>query len=222
DIGEALKTHAVTVVHGLRGAGKTTLAAAYADKHRGDYRATWWIRAQTDSTMRADLVALGVRLNWISADAKEEEALAAVVERLRGEGEGLLLIYDNAVDAASIRPYLPLGGESKALVTSNAHAWRGIAEPLELRLWPKETGADYLFARTGRTAERAAAEALSEALGGLPLAHEQAAAYCERLDMSLADYHARFDAAPAKFLDCARHAPPEHPDRVTVAETRRL
>jgi TIR domain len=44
EIGEALKRHAVTVVHGLRGAGKTTLAAAYAEKHRGDYRATWWIR----------------------------------------------------------------------------------------------------------------------------------------------------------------------------------
>jgi ATP-dependent DNA ligase len=27
--------------------GKTTLAAAYAERHRGDYRATWWIRAQT-------------------------------------------------------------------------------------------------------------------------------------------------------------------------------
>jgi hypothetical protein len=31
----------------------------------------------------------------------------------------------------------------------------------------------------------AAAEALSEALGGLPLAHEQAAAYCERLGEKL-------------------------------------
>jgi hypothetical protein len=121
EIGEALKRHAVTVVHGLRGAGKTTLAAAYAEKHRGDFRATWWIRAQTESTMRTDLVALGVRLNWVGADAKEQEALAAVLERLRGEGEGLLLMYDNAIDAPSLRPYLPVGGESKALVTSNAH-----------------------------------------------------------------------------------------------------
>jgi hypothetical protein len=150
------------VVHGLRGAGKTTLAAAYAEKHRGDYRATWWIRAQTEPTLRADLVALGVRLNWAGADAKEEEVLATVLEQTRGEGEGLLLIYDNAVDAASLRPYLPLGGEAKALVTSNAHAWRGIANVVELPLWPKETGADYLIARTERSAERAAAEALSE------------------------------------------------------------
>ena len=89
---------AITALHGLRGVGKTTLAAAYAELRRADYRATWWIRAQTEPTMRADLVALGVRLGWVAADEKEEPALTAVRERLRDEGERLLLIYDNAVD----------------------------------------------------------------------------------------------------------------------------
>src|ERR1700730_14679863 len=42
---------AITAVHGLRGVGKTTLAAAYAEKHRG-YRATWWVRAQTESAFK--------------------------------------------------------------------------------------------------------------------------------------------------------------------------
>ena len=64
-----------------------------------------------------------------------------------------------------------------------------------------------------------AAEALSEALGGLPLAHEQAAAYCERLDISLADYRRRFEAAPARLLDDARDAPAEYHDGLTVAKT---
>jgi tetratricopeptide (TPR) repeat protein len=210
---------AITALHGLRGVGKTTLAAAYAERQRGDYRATWWIRAQTEPTMRADLVGLGVRLKWVAADEKEEPALAAVMERLRLEGSGILLIYDNAIDAESLRPYLPRGGAARVLVTSNAHAWRGVAQPVEIRLWPKEIGADYLIARTGRAGERAAAEALSVALGGLPLAHEQAAAYCERLDMALAEYHARFDAAPAKLLDDTRHAPAEYHDGLTVAKT---
>ena len=178
---------AITALHGLRGVGKTTLAAAYAERHRGDYRATWWIRAQTPDGMRADLVALGVRLNWVAPDEKEEPALKTVMERLVHEGEGILLIYDNAVDADALKPCLPRGGVARVLVTSNAHAWRGVAAPVEIRLWPKEIGADYLIARTGRTAERAAALALSEALGGLPLAHEQAAAYCERLELPLAE-----------------------------------
>jgi hypothetical protein len=160
--------------------------------------------------MRTDLIALAVRLGWIAATEKEEPAVAAVMERLRHESEGVLLIYDNATDADALRPYLPRGGAAKVLITSNAHAWRGIAEPVEIRLWPKEIGAEYLIARTGRDAERPAAEALSEALGGLPLAHEQAAAYCERLDISLAQYDRRFAATPTCLLDDERHAPAEY------------
>jgi hypothetical protein len=66
---------AITALHGLRGVGKTTLAAAYAERHRGDYRATWWIRAQTESTMRADLVGLGVRIGWVTADDRRSRRL---------------------------------------------------------------------------------------------------------------------------------------------------
>jgi hypothetical protein len=206
---------AITALHGLPGVGKTALAAVYADRHRGDYRATWWLKAQTEITMRADLVGLGIRLGWVGADDKEGSAVAAVMGRLHHGGEGILLIYDNAIDADSLRPYLPRGGTAKVLVTSNAHAWRGVAVPVEIRLWPKEIGADYLIARTGRERERAAAESLSEALGGLPLAHEQAAVYCERLKISLAEYGRRW----TRLLDDERHAPPEYHDGRTVAKT---
>jgi hypothetical protein len=64
----------IAALHGMRGVGKTTLAAAYAERYRADYRATWWIRAQTEENLRADLVALGVRLGWVAADEKEEPA----------------------------------------------------------------------------------------------------------------------------------------------------
>lgn len=210
---------AITVLHGLRGVGKTTLAAAYAERHRGDLRATWWLRAQTAAGMQSDLIALGVRLGWIPRDEKEEPALAAVMERLRHEGEGILLIYDNSIEADTLKPFLPRGGAAQVLITSNAHAWRGVAELIEIRLWPAEIGADYLIARTDREVERAAAKDLSEALGGLPLAHEQAAAYCERLQVPLAEYRRRFEVTPARLLDDEEDAPSEYHDRLTVAKT---
>jgi tetratricopeptide (TPR) repeat protein len=210
---------AITALHGLRGVGKTTLAAAYAERHRSDYRAIWWIRAQTEPTMRTDLVALGVRLGWVGREDKEEPAFTAVMDGLRNDGEGILLIFDNAIDADKLKSYLPSGGAARVVVTSNTHAWRRLAEPVEIRLWPKNIGADYLVARTGREGERQAAEALSEALGGLPLAHEQAAAYCERLETSLAEYIKRFNAAPARLLDDNRDAPAEHNDGMTVAKS---
>ena len=167
---------AMIAVHGPRGAGKTTLAAAYAERHRGEYRATWWVRAQTEDSMRADLFALGVRLGWVEPDEKEAADFEKVVERLRREGEGLLIVYDNAPNADALEPFLPKGGAARVLVTSTEPTtWRRRAAPLELKLWSRDIGADYLIVRSGRAAERAEAEALSDALGGLPLAHEQAA-----------------------------------------------
>jgi tetratricopeptide (TPR) repeat protein len=209
---------ATATLYGLRGVGKTTLAAAYAQRHKADYRATWWITAQTPDAMRADLISLGVRLGWVAADQKEDAALERVRDGLRDEGEGLLLIYDNAVDAASLRPHLPTAGAARALVTSNSPAWREVAATVEVRVWPKEVGADYLIARTGRDQERAEAEALSEALGGLTLAHQQAAAYCERLGVSLSEYRKRFEAAPARLLDAAKYASAEYHGGLTAAK----
>ena len=105
------------------------------------------------------------------------------------------------------------------LVTSNAPDWRGLAAPIELKLWPKDIGAEYLIARTRRAAERAHAEPLSEALGGLPLAHEQAAAYCERLSISFADYARHLAATPIKLLDAEKDAPLDYHNKLTVAKT---
>jgi hypothetical protein len=132
-----------------------------------------------------------MRFGWVGAHVEEAPALAVVMERLQDEGEGILLSFDNAIGADPLRPYLP-HGLARVIVTSNAHAWRGVAEPVQIRLWPKEIGADYLVARTGREEEREVAAPLSNALDGLPLAHEQAAAYCERLEISIAEYGRRF------------------------------
>jgi hypothetical protein len=155
----------------------------------------------------------------LAAGEKGEPALEIVRERPRNEGEGLLFIYHNAIDAASVRPFLPTAGVARALLTSNADVWRGLAAPVEIRVWPKEVGADFLVARAGRPAERYDAEALSEELAGLPLAHEQAAAYCERLGASFAEYRKRFKAAPARLLDADKDASADYHGGLTVAKT---
>jgi hypothetical protein len=127
---------AVTALHGLRGVGKTTLAAAYAERHRADYRATWWIKAETETTMRADLVGLGVQLGWVAVDAPEEQAMEAVLGRLRAEAEGILLIYDNAIGPKELGRFLPRGGRTRIIVTSNAPNWGAVAAPVEIESGP--------------------------------------------------------------------------------------
>ena len=154
---------------------------------------------------------LGVRLGWVAADEKEEPALAAVMERLRHEGDGILLIYDNANN-----PRCRLSTLSAARRGGANHCYVERAKlERRRRTWSKsrfgrtKIGADYLDrAELDVATSVMAALALSEALGGLPLAHEQAAAYCDR-----PRYFARtstvtqFEAAPAKLLDTEKDAP---------------
>ncbi|WP_315837152.1 tetratricopeptide repeat protein [Bradyrhizobium prioriisuperbiae] len=212
----------IAALHGLRGVGKTTLAAAFAERHSKAYKVTWWIRAQSEATICADLVALGLKLGWITPENDQNVALALVLDRLHHEGENILLIYDNAARVADIKRYLPRGA-CRIIVTSNASNWLDIAAAtVEIKTWSKTTGAKYLLARTGRKKERDAAAALSDLLGGLPLAHEQAAAYCERLDVSFDEYQRRFVAATESMLDKERDAPDAYHDGRTVAATFRM
>ena len=204
--------------YGLRGVGKTILAAAYAQTHLAEFRVVWWLRAETAPTLRADLAALAIRLRWIRPDAGEDAALAAALDGLRRDGGGILLIYDNAIGVGELRPYMPKAGAARILITSNAAAWRAVATPIEIAAWPAEIGAGYLLARTGRTDERDAAMRLSEMLGGLPLAHEQAASYVEHLEISIAAYIQRFDATPERLLDHAGHAPADYHGGLTVSK----
>jgi len=213
---------AIVALHGLRGVGKTILAAAYARQHEAAHRATWWLRAQTVTTLRADLAALAVRLGWVRPDAAEKAACLAAVDGLQRDGAGILLIYDNAIDAAGLLSYLPKAGACSIIVTSNARAWRTLAVPLEISLWSATVGADYLIARTGRSERRNDAETLSTALGGLPLAHEQAAAYVEYLELDFADYLRRLAAAPARLLSDASHAPAGYHGGLPVAKAFQL
>lgn len=213
---------AIAVLHGMPGVGKTTLAAAYAERQRMIRRAVWWIRAQVGASMCADIAELGAKLEWVASGEEEEPAAFAVLDRLRREGDGVFLVYDNANDADELRRFLPMSGGARILVTSNRPDWRGIAETIDVQTWSEEIGSLYLVMRSGQENERKSARGLSRALGGLPLAHEQAAAYCEKKGVSLADYLRRFEKNSERMLGRPEDAPREHNDGQTVATAFRL
>ena len=106
-------------------------------------------------------------------------------------------------------------------MTSNSPTWQAIATRSKSG-FGRRIGADYLIARTGRDRERADAEALSDSLGGLPLAHEQAAAYCERLDVSLAEYRSASKPAGAAAGRGEGRAGRTFMERLTVAKAFNL
>jgi hypothetical protein len=99
--------------------GLTLLAAADAEKHRSDYRATWWIRRRP----RPPCAPISSRSAYGSAglaDDKENDVLADVMERLRDNGDGPLLI-DNAIDA---NEHLLAARYRHMLAASKFSGWR--------------------------------------------------------------------------------------------------
>ena len=232
---------AIAVLYGLRGVGKTTLAAAYAEEHRGDYRATWWIRAQAESSMRADLIALGVRLGWVGAvekepppveavmqrlsrdadeaDAKELLAVEAVMQRLPQDGDGILLVFDNAMDASAIKPYLPRGGTARVLVTSNCACLAGGGgagrnpnmAQGDRRRLSDGENRPCSRSRRGRGSIRHSV--------AFPLPTNKPVRIASGSAFLLLTTASASQATPARLLDNARDAPAEYHEGLTVAKT---
>jgi tetratricopeptide (TPR) repeat protein len=212
----------IAAIHGLSGVGKTMVAAAYATDHRNDYRATWWVNAATPEAMQTGLVSLGVRLRWVPSDMGQEVAFPRVIERLADTADDILLIFDNALDPDAIAPYLPKAGRCRILVTTNSDVWRKHAIFIHLTPWAKEAAAQFLVARTGETELLKDAEMLTEEFGGLPLALEMAAAYCENEGIGLAEFHRRYGAKKLEFLAKEKYAPTEYKGGVPVVATFNL
>ena len=117
------------VIHGLGGIGKTRLAVEHAWRRRGDYPGgVFFVAAETPERLRASLAALAAPDLLALPEgrqAAEEEAVAAVLRRLR-ERSGWLMILDNADDAeaaAAVEALVPRLDRGRVLITSRWTSW---------------------------------------------------------------------------------------------------
>jgi len=195
--GQAAALVPTTALHGMGGVGKTQLALAYAHHYQDDYQLGWWIPAETELTITAALAALAAELG-LPADLPPAE-MAARLLGLLADQDGWLLVFDNAPGAAALAPFLPGRGGGHVLVTSRNAAWQGVADPLAVDVLPLEQAVHLLRQRSGDPDERAAV-ALAGALGRLPLALEQAAAYTSQYGLTLTEYLELFDERRAELL----------------------
>jgi hypothetical protein len=203
----------VIALVGLAGVGKTQLAVEYAYAAKADYDLVWWVRAHDLDVAHIDMAQLAAEpaLNLgISAEFAPKEAVRALGRWLQRH-DRWLLILDNLDDPAQLRVLLPptVGGD--VLVTSRYGSdWKGMAEPIAVEPLGLEDAAGFLLARSGDE-DRAAAVALAEVLGGLPLALEQAAAFvAETKIFALAGYQGMFASCSARLFEQGRPDDREH------------
>ncbi|MFI5916824.1 tetratricopeptide repeat protein [Dactylosporangium sp. NPDC051541] len=207
------------VVHGLGGVGKTELALQFTDGHRNRYNPVWWINADSVENITAGLAALTRTLEpkWPASSSAGDTA--AWAQRWLATHDGWLLVLDNVVDLAAIQPVLATGSNGRVIVTSRRYLdWQTLSlTPLALPVLTADAGIDLLLRRTGRSTERAEAEALVDDVGGLPLALSHAAAYLvERQHVSIAQYRLWLAEQPTRILSARALA---HPSDDVVART---
>jgi len=188
-------------ISGLGGVGKTQLALEYAYRHAGEYAVVWWLRAETPATLADDYAALAPHLG-VTLVADQGAVIREVRAEL-GRRDRILLVFDNATEPGSIKPYLPVGPGARVIVTTRAQNWPG-AEAQDVAELAIEKAVEFLLKRSGQTdgpAAKQAAEEVAKRLGCLPLALEQAAAYVEACGKSLADYAALLEQRGLEVLE---------------------
>jgi SEFIR domain-containing protein/NB-ARC domain-containing protein len=194
-------------IAGLGGVGKTQTAVEYAYRHRDQYRAVLWIRADTETSLASGYRALAKVLGLSEKDETDSTKVVAAVRRWLGREPGYLLILDNADDPTLVKPYLPPNPRGHVLLTARAHNFDvlGIRRPIGLPVLTPGEALEFLVKRTGREgpldpAEQDAARILAGELGYLPLALEQAAAYMVEHEEAFAVYLAAYRALRLSYL----------------------
>jgi Tfp pilus assembly protein PilF len=214
-------------ISGLGGIGKTLTAIEYAYRHRDQYRAVLWSRADSRDALVSGFTAIASLLDLPEKDERDANVAAEAVHRWLERQTGWLLILDNVEDLAGVvRPFLPASETGHVLITTRLQATGAIAQSVELEKMELEEGALFLLRRAkviapdapleaACEADRKPAREITEEVAGLPLALDQAAAYIEETPSTPAKYVKLYRTEGATLRDRRGKLATDH-DSVTI------
>ena len=181
-----------TVLVGMRGCGKTQLAASLAEQcEEANWNLVAWINAVSPDTIQSDLVELAKRLKIDTSDQPDQDVIVRrCLDHLKSAAPtDRLIVFDNVEDINHLTGLIPSGdGVRVVATTTNKVGWEDQGwNSIKVGVFDRNTSIEYLLTVTNSD-DRDAADALAERLGDLPLAIAQAAATARHKDLSLARY----------------------------------
>ena len=208
-----------TVLTGMRGSGKTQLAAAVAARCEEEgWPLVAWIHAASRKEIIVDLYEVALR---IGIDAPKNIPLEVVVRRLMdhlrsANGSNSLFVFDNVENPDDLRDLIPEGAGVRTIITTTRRLdWD---DPWWLRLtvgaFDREQSITLLCGHTGDT-DREAADRIADALGDVPLAITQAAATAKGGGYILSGYLDRLSHHPLE-SSISRLEGDDYPDAVGI------
>ena len=209
-----------TVLTGMRGSGKTQLAAAVAARCEEEgWLLVAWIHAASRKEILAGLYELALR---IGIDAPQNIPLEVIVRRLldrlrSAESADRLFVFDNVENPDDLRDLIPEGAGVRTLITTPHHLdWDGLGWlRVTVGVFGREQSISLLCEHTG-DAHREAADRIADALGDVPVAIIQAAATAQQGGYSLSGYLDRLSHHPLE-SSMSRLEGASYPDAVGIA-----
>ena len=219
---DAVFTHAEpkTVLTGMRGSGKTQLAATVAAKCENEgWPMVAWINAASRTELVADLYELAILTGIdVPKDVPPEIIVRRFLDQLRSaDAADRLFVFDNVENLDDLKGLTPEDNGVRAIITTTRHLdWESLGWlPLPVGVFEREQSIALLCEHTGDT-HRDAADQIAEALGDLPVAVAQAAATAKSGRYSLSNYLERLSNHPLE-SSIRRLEGDDYPDAVGIA-----
>ena len=225
-LNQASQKALVVVLTGTQGTGKTQLAASHA---RAMVAASWrliaWVNARDSESVRVGLAAVADATGLSGGGSARSPADAghAVRRWLEADGERCLLVFDNAEDLDVLRPFVPVEGAARVLITTDRESAADLGATVPVSVFSADEAHAFLEGRTG-LADRTGAAALAAELGYLPLALDQAAGTIAGRRLGHGTYLQRLRATPVAeaLVHDERTTEQPYPKRVAEAVLQSL
>jgi tetratricopeptide (TPR) repeat protein len=186
----------ICAVTGLRGVGKTQLAAAYARQRLADgWGLVGWINAESRQSLVSGLAAVAGRLGVADPRGDSEKSASRLRDELQSRAADGLLVLDNALSPEDVAPFLIANGGTQIVITSANQEFAQLGVPVNVSVFTTGESVRYLRERADLTDAEGAA-AIAAELGYLPLALAQAAAALSNQRLSWQEYLERLRTVP--------------------------
>jgi tetratricopeptide (TPR) repeat protein len=167
----------VCAVTGMRGVGKTQVAAALARSWMQSGRGlVGWVNAETLDGAVVDLARIAATLGVADPEGDSVASARRLAEYLATRRGESLLVFDNAADPDGLRGFVPVLGRTRVVITTTDTAFTEFGRVIDVEQFERAESLRYLAERTGIEEDAAGAEVLAGELGDLPLALAAAAA----------------------------------------------
>jgi hypothetical protein len=218
----------IQALYGICGCGKTEIAREYAYQHKEEYRTVLWIDAHSEDSILDSIMNLSKPLHLSIAESKNYGDAILCMKNWLSAHTSWLLVLDYVNGLKMVIDMLPQNLKGHVLLTSRTHISANFIRNIHVDALSVDDGALLVLRRIRKIDQKASLNSeldtdtrealkLSNLMGGLPLALDQAAAYIDDKDCNLEGYLERYQDHPFELLNIRGGLHPEHPDSFATA-----